>query len=1780
MRMKRILTILLSLSLVLGNTAGVQAKENSSVSENSMEVLEETADSQEEIQKEEEEQKEEEATEVFDSVSDNTTASEEDSSISENSVSSNEIDFLSVQAEQADQAAETEWIILKEAEEDGTLRQLQGFISWADALSYLNTLSHSTGEYIVEISRDWETKEALTLPSGVKKITFKGVTESRIVLTYSGDLKLQSDTAFENIELKAIKFNSGMEEEYHSLLTLNGKKLSLMNVTTNFSAVIGSAAATIELSSSAIDVDKAVSSLGCLVMDKARLRAESLTVTDRLTMSSSEIDCRGQIVLKDVVSEDGGNSLSYGGNSSGNILTLSGMVSSRDEGDETVEVIRVENGERIGKEAVIRKNAITLKVKAVEAGQGYQKGVLLANIPKAGSGWFVLGSDFSETQGSEENKTVRTISYTAYKKDNALYCGEIEENVRLYSSFGKEGDYAYNSSFTTLQEALWEIDKQGNKENYYLIELLDAQENTATFSNMSLAFPTKASEIRITGSKSLTEVNLYFKGNLTLKGNLVFEDITFIPAAASIINLGGYSLTLIDCKVEGKTAAAAFTGIKGTGVTGSSRLILKDTDLTVRGVVQNIGELNLSGERYSSLYADGAISLGNVVLEAEGKITGAATVSRKNGDIIKIVPQITINGEVSSSSEKVLSLDLQEKVGSIWKQLDFDADEMDKLRDIGVPMAKAVQVTYGDIVAEQSANVKLIKSGGYLTFINGGPGVTLSFIEKDTLKTISCPSFADAVTEINNRKTKQDYRITLHGSVTETSAKNLKALTMPNKKYVQSLTIESDSSEDAETIFLHYMGNITQTCNIRLKDVHFVQWIKVGSTYQAAHMAKEDYPPAVTWNTGGFQLELEGNNTFNTPLNLKGGTKGTLVFHGDGRLNTRTNHYVEDRRKTDSTIFGMLTAFASVEIRDCTLTLQEYCSSPGAAKYTASNNQMSSLSVTEGSLKVTGDNTKGSLKATALLVDNGEVLVGGKVNLGNLSLKGEQKAKISADLDFNITGTLTSLTDNATLITRLKGSGKAPYLNVSGSVVRGEGIYPIYVGVYPEITASSQIRQEAVTLKDAPKPTGQLLTAKKAMAGDFRPIAANYSGGEYSTENTSGYMMFKSGSSIYVYEGGKAKLAVYRNGQLMGYYPSVKEATAAVNALKDKTAEYTYVLTGQNGTALEPIRLTLPSQAAKLTIRPSEGYLRGIYFTGNLSLGCDIVMEEISFFPVSKGKGAAFNITTNGYDLELKDSSVGEALSGMRLNSIIGKGNSEVTLSSEALQITGSLTGVKTLRVSENLTVKGSLKAGTLVLSNSQAGKAVTLRGEGSIVLNDVEHRGTSQNTIQYTRTAKNITNLTVNQQVKNTGSAVLLLEQITTNLVSSSDDYTLSNEAVAGTRVILAAKKRLLNLPRASTDSFEVMVTDISLTRNAQSSGGIRLQKEGVVKADKGVFYIGNTSGAENVLAAHRVVLSDGTTSTNCLDYTQAINEINSRNKLEAEYILKFSNAGKGAGVPDTNLTDSSLYSSLPQPKANTKTGLTISGEADSSVTLTFTGAISAYGSLTLENLVLNPVKSGKDGTASDMKITLSGDKALSKLYLRGVGTQADSNGASGWISSIRGVKNKTSITAEGCKQLLIKGGISNVDQLRLKSSSLLTKGNSAVNTIFLEEGGNWCSMAGLTVQTIQVLSDAETSWLGTQQDKNGNSRLTVKGMVEKGILLCRQYQYGAALPIEISSYKDVSLAIAPKAKADSFRAYPYREQLLKEGTAWDGVNRNNLIAYKDGNYIKNGRLDEIENQ
>ena len=1361
---------------------------------------------------------------------------------------------------------------------------------------------------------------------------------------------------------------------------------------------------------------------------------------------------------------------------------------------------------------------------------------------------------------------------SSLQSDNA---GQREGNVWLYSAAEEEGDYTYISGFATLQEALTEIEIRADKSQFYRIELVTAQEDVVTFKDKALIFPAQTAGLIITGAATLTDVKLYMNGSLLLKSNTSFEDITFIPTAQSRISIGNFRLTLTGCQVQKAIPGTGFTQLSGSGGTKASQLILENTALEIDGAVQKIGKLTFSQDGASSLKAAGAISLGDVELLADGKITAAASVSRKNGEVTRVTPQITIRGEVVSAGGELLSLDLQEKRGTVWQQLDFDAREMENMKSMGIPMVKAPLVTSANLVAEQSAGVKLVKSGGYLCWIEGGPAVTLSFSEEGVSREISCISFMDAVTEINNRKTRQEYTITLLAGITERSAKNPKAMTMPNKKYIQSLTIQADPRLDSEAIQFSYLGNITLTCDVFLRDVHFVQQLKTGNGYESADMAKDDHPAAVTLNTGGCRLDLEGNITFNTPLILKGGKRGSLVIHESARLNTRTNDYVENPEGTDSTIYGSLTAFGLVEIKDCTLNLREYRTTRTAKKYIASNNQITVLTLNRSILKLFGKQAKASLKVNDLSMDNAELLVGGKLNLVNATLEGTQKALIFADQDFTISGTLTSLSDNATLKTRLRGAKKAPYLNIKGKVVRGADVYPVYVGVYPEITAEETIRDEAVKL-NSPNATGQLLTAKQAAAGDFRPIPENYAGGEYSWENTGGYMMQKVGSNIYVHEGGNVKLAVYKGNALVGYYFSFREATAAVNALKDKSAEYVYLLTDQNGSAGKPVTITLPVQAARVVIKPAAENLKGIYFSSTISLGCETAFEGIRFFPVNKGKGAAFSLSTNGHNLELTDTSVGKTLPGMRLKNIVGKKSTRVTVSAKDMVITGSLTGVKTLQIKEDFTILGNLQAEELVLNNGADGQAVTVRADGSIKLNKLVNYGSKQNVLQFTRTAKNTVQLTINDKIENPDGTLVVLEQITENQIGSSQDYTLNNIADKGTRTKLTAAKRLANLPKAATDSFVFRIRDSLLMEETGNGGEVSLLASGLVKADKGLFYIGDASDPQNKLAAHRVVMTDAWSVTGCLDYTQAINEINLRKDQGAEYSLKFISEGGTEGQLDTNLTDSYLYGNLPFPKANTKARLTLSGQDASKTVLSFSGGIKAYGITEMENLTLNPVKGKNDGSGVDVKITLAGDRTASQLVLNNVSAGEGSTGKGGSIASIGGQASRTAVTVKNGSRVRIKGGITNVNQIHLEESQVLTKGNSAVSTLLLAQGGHWDSMGQLTIKDIQVLTESETSWLGVGQNEKGQPLLKINGIVEGNTLLCKLYSYGETRPVEISSYRDVPLALAPVADAKAFRAYPYRKQVLDSGAAIDGITKDNLIAYKELNYVKNGSMED----
>lgn len=1729
-------------------------------------------------------------------------------------------------------------IVIKEKDDSGQEQELKSFVRWSDAVTYLNSISDISRDYIVEILSDMELKEALTMPSKVKSITFRSGLENdgRIQFSYLGDIKLSSETAFENIDLRAEKYNTNKKyyEEYFSAVNLNGKSLNITNGKASFASVKGNNKAELIFDNAEIQIKKAVTSLGFMDLKYSVLSAENITVTDTLTMQSSKISCSVKVNLKNIVSLDEKNTIAYGGNEKKNILNITGNITSDSHENEAVKVSRTETGESVEKTATIRKNAITLELSSLEdeSGSGYKTGIVLCNAPKAGAAWFAVGSIWNP-----EDSGARTIEYAAYKKSGVVYCGEAEDIVRLYSSDSKQQEnFVYEGGFSTLQDAFLEIDKLAAGNKFYRIELRNVQKDFVTFGSKDLVFPSKTAGITIAAGDNLTEAIIYLKEKIVLKSDVIFEDIIFAPAKDIKLELGNFSLTMARCSSyktqtgnekavnENGEAVVRAASVNGSGTAKSSELILEDTALFVTGAVKNIGKLVYTGEQaerlvsynnvrygsvplYSKLEANGAVQVGSIELHTEGTLAGPATVKRSKDNVITgITPQITIAKDVVSEQGKVLYLDLREKQGKSYVKLKLDGEDARTICQTGLSLAKGVNVTYSNIQASQLAGKNLIKKSGNLTYFENDYGVELSYMENDTEIVIPCYSFADAVKEINNRKKKCDYVITLLSANKNISAAAPKALTMPNKKYVNSLVIQAEPEKGALETQLYYLNQITFTSDVTLKDVAFVQMIKKGSEYQDADEVKNGYPAAVTVNTGGFDLRIEGEVTFNTPLLLKGGNKGTLTLDSEGTLNTRTNDFYESGSEAKSIIYGMITDFSAVHMNGCNLEFREYETAYRSGKYTSANIKAADWNLTDGEVTVKDKNRKASFKVTNLCIEDGNVTVGGKINLTNAVLEGTKDTVIKADKDFNITGSLTSFNDNAILMTRLKGAKKAPYLNISGRVIRGENINPVYVGVYPEITAENP--DKAVELTEAPKVTGQLLTAKNALAMDFRPIDENYTSGsgEYSQENTKGYMVFKSGSNIYVYEGGVVKVELQKNGNPAGYYPSIKDATTAVNALKDKTAVYTYILTEDNGTAESPVSITLPSQAKEVIVTESAGTQRKIFFTGKLSLGADTSFENIIFEPVNKGKGTAFDISTNGYDLTLEKVEVSDRLTGMAIGNITGKGGTKVTLSSENLMLKGNVTGISELEIKEDVTIGGNIKTSVLTMRNKEDNQAVVLNTVGSVVIDTVENYGNSQNVLQYTRNKSNVSNLTVNKEINNHGTCLFLLEQVTQHeqMETYVEEIALSKKE---TSVKLDAAKKLAVMPKASGDSFKIVVT--SQTDSLDSE---ELPAENIVKADKGIYYIDDTlmpyrtklaskteSNAENPENGNN---EENSLITYCLDYNQAIKEINNRAEKNADYTITFNSSGNEQ-VIDTNVTDKNSFSSLPLPKKDTKKSLTVEGGSQEMATIPFTGNISGYGKLIFKNLVLNPVSGGTKSAPADVKLSLSADKTESMMILENVTTNtkmlADKN-SKGVISAITGVKNKTCVTIKNCGELIVKSGIHNVQKLTLSETAILTAGKSVINVLRLEDAAFLDVLGKLTVTDIEVSDSTNTSYIGAIRNASKVPQFVVNGDVIEGTLLVKAYNSQTAITdagtiwdsildeegndnnknnvrsdLEPDDYTEVRLAEGKRATAERFRAYPFRAAdaygTLAENP--EGVTKENFIAYKEGKYIRNGK-------
>ena len=322
----------------------------------------------------------------------------------------------------------------------------------------------------------------------------------------------------------------------------------------------------------------------------------------------------------------------------------------------------------------------------------------------------------------------------------------------------------------------------------------------------------------------------------------------------------------------------------------------------------------------------------------------------------------------------------------------------------GIQLAKAQNVTT-DVLEIYPGNAgsmsgMIAKKGGYLVFYPETQyGAKLVYKAENEEVVTYCLNLADALEEISSLKTKRDYTIYLTETATNEEAPA--AIKMPGKNMAQTLTIVPEGDNPAT---LYYTGGISFTSDIVLKDA-------AGEQYP--------YPKAVKVSAGGYAVTIEGAVSFNTPLELDGGSKGALRITDKAVLTTTYDG-------TDNELYGNISKFAEVQIGVSEFVVAKYETKQNA--FAGGDLQAAKLSVENCTLTA-----QNNVTVQAAAVSSGELSANGKANLGDVILSGDH-AVIMADLEFNITGNLTSTTDDAHLRTRRKLDKKAqnciPYLNV------------------------------------------------------------------------------------------------------------------------------------------------------------------------------------------------------------------------------------------------------------------------------------------------------------------------------------------------------------------------------------------------------------------------------------------------------------------------------------------------------------------------------------------------------------------------------------------------------------------------------------------------------------------------------------------------------------------------------------------------------------------------------
>jgi len=1711
------------------------------------------------------------------------------------------------------------------------------FSLWSEAEKFIAELANPDLSYVIEINDDLEIEGKLTFPAKAKDVAYIGAKPdgSQVVLTYTGDITLDTNVTFERIKFNAVNADG---EEYHSVVNIKDNVLAFFDVNADFASITGTKGSglvvvgggiegqkiTVDGALKNVDIidmgvgqlvvgvkldadDAAITGVKDVYLHESVLEAKngSITITGETALIGATIKAASKITLGDVYSTNNRNQIVYAGNDAANILTITGSVYGPGDFGMSEELLvfegfdgvtadnRIVNYEDETRVESIRRAAIDITVESLVT-KGYAQGDVLLIAPKVSAKWFVVGSEYN---GNGDRTAI--ASMTHQDGDNICYGVAAEKPVYLYTWNDADGSYLGYNSYSTLQDAFNAIEKIGDEYGDYQITL--SEDMDAATAPAVLKTPVKAGFIMISSENAA--VKLYYQNELQINSNVILSNVILAPqSASSKITLGSNTLYL----QSGTSVAAGskIASVTGSGFGKGSAFGVFDAAFTVAGNVDKVDTILLKD---AELIVQGKANIGDIIAydttDAQGTInptlTGTAVVTRTNGKVTKLVPQITINGETDYTASPV-TISLYE--AGTENEIDFLAADMADMLAKGIQLAKAPKLASA-MVLISNKNIKDVnqlsqymatKANGYLVpQLISNVGATVSYTKAydiwndeigdyeptDVLITSAVKTFADAVTEINNLKTKQEYAILLTPAAAAISLSAPTALKMPNKNAVESLIISSSGETPVD---LHYTGNITFTSDVLLMNVDFVQVTKVSGGYFPYDV--NTYASPVTVSAGGYDM-IVTNVTFNTPVKMDG-KKGNLAVMGT--LRTVTNGY-------DDLFCGSITNFKEVYILS-DLAFYEYWA---GGKFVAPTFSATTVTIDSGSVvDLYSYDVAAKVSITDLVVYNGELYSQGPITVTNAELYGAawvgtngkmtftnvdlfDNAMMLGVSDFVISGTVTSHTPNAVLASAQKSATNlTPGLNITGKVVLEDPSYKIGIMV------TDPTGQGAVTITGLPNTYGQMLTAKNATADLFK--AAVLGSGEeavdnvngkpaYSDVNQDGYVFVKNGTAIYAYNGNEIAVEVIKDGEIFGYYTSLNDASKAITAENDKEAIYEVVLLKDVNSADAPAALTLPGNAANVIIISKAGEdAKNLYFTGKLSLKAPTAFANVVFQPMTKSKeGTAFDIETGVHYMALSDVAVGN-MEGMALRNIKGNAKQNTAISSDGLVVTGSITNTSGLLIDANTTVKGNIKVNQLAMvSNLTVDGSVTvneLLTQGNVTLDAQKNAVTikdidvysGQPTIIYGKNAKGAGNLTIKGKVESENP--IILNHVFTDMVEDDFRVIFENRSV---QLTLRENQKIASIEKAPLSDFKVLFNgnEIALVNR-------------LAKANKYVYLFSMEQIVSSSCVQLEMTKGGKTSTTYFIDFTQAVNEINLLNDIEADYVIH--TGIRFGGLEDTNQLDKKNFGPLTLPKANTANSLTIVSDNQSEIY--FSGNISYSGNLTLKDVTLVPMKDVRNFV--DANITVTKDKrGVAELNLVNVSTYADgswSNGKAemtGFIGQISGTKNVTNVTLTNC-DLRIKKGISNVDTLTLENAQLITCGAATVNNVVITDDLNvtastWDALGKTTVGDITVGNwDRTVGYIAAKQDKKQVPTFTVTGDVNivdgNGAVPVNVIPASAPVTninhLYIDQVANVGLVVAKAAGADKFIARPYR------GMA-------NILSYKDSkNIVKNGNADEMK--